>query len=148
MFEGNPLIIGPLLLTQRQRQSDYSQLWSVLLSSARHVEFDQLIFVTDGEEALLKSLQNSFPNCLLFRCTAHLKDNIRRKLVELGVCAQLVKSIIADIEAQFQLRREEFTPDATQKMEKWTNMAGNFGCEQAVQRFLMYYQKNIKSQII
>ena len=109
MFEGNPLLVGPMLLTKRQRASDYAILWKELVSKVSELENEQIIFITDGEEAVIKSLEKTFTNSLLFRCTSHLKDNIRRKLTEIGIPSQLSKTIIADIDSQFLFARETFS---------------------------------------
>ena len=80
-FQRDPLLLGPILLTTRQRKKDYVTLWHLICG--HDVKISRLkIFVTDGELALTNSIEECFPEAWLVRCMLHLTDNCRAKARE------------------------------------------------------------------
>ena len=52
-FKGDPLLLGPILLTTRRRERDYAVLWQEIIG--REPSLCKLnTFVTNGEEAMIK----------------------------------------------------------------------------------------------
>ena len=61
-------------------------------------------FGTDGEEALSSAFLSVFPRSTHLLCSLHKRDNIRRKLRELGVGEAGIKQILADVRIWYQYR--------------------------------------------
>lgn len=107
-FEGNPLMVGPILLTNRERAEDITILWDNLISKCPQLRQQCLAFVTDGDHAIINSLKASFPSSFYFRCMLHLSENVRRKMSEIGLNSKLVKMIMIDMKDLQQLDSHSF----------------------------------------
>ena len=69
-------LLGPILLTTRRRERDYAVLWQEIIGRELNT------FVTNGEEAMIKSIQGCFTDLYLVQCMIHLNDNCRSKARE------------------------------------------------------------------
>lgn len=56
-----------------------------------------LAYGTDGEENLYKVMSQVFEDAKHFRCDIHLRDNVKRKLNELGITGSVASEIVCDI---------------------------------------------------
>lgn len=102
LFVGEPLLLGPVLLTKRQRTEDYSILWKALAESFSDVAGNEdIICVTDGEEASMQAIREHFPTATLLLCSQHLADNVKRKASEVGLPAQLTSIVMKDMKEQY-----------------------------------------------
>ena len=53
-----------------------------------------LFFGTDGEENLYNTMAQAFGNAKHLRCDIHLKDNVKRKLNDLGITGSADSGIV------------------------------------------------------
>lgn len=147
MFQGDPIFIGPIMLTKRHRAQDYATLWEELSSKVAMLKDEALVFVTDGEESITKSIKSHFGSATLYRCVNHLIDNVRRKALEFGIPAQLIKVIIENTKDQFDSCPELFLQDAEQHYKDWNVMAERLGCVTPTEKFLAYYKRTVSPVI-
>ncbi|CAH3133604.1 unnamed protein product, partial [Porites lobata] len=56
-----------------------------------------LAYGTDGEENLFKAMSQVFVDAKHLRCDIHLRDNVKRKLSELGISGSVADEIVCDI---------------------------------------------------
>lgn len=59
-----------------------------------------LAFGTDGEEAVVMAFKQQFPFAIHLRCFCHLKQDIQRKLSNMGFHSDTVTKILAHIFGQ------------------------------------------------
>ena len=104
-FVGEPLVVGPILLTKRQRSRDFQALWDQLISCELSLQTSRLLFITDGDDALVQSISNCFPYSKLFRCRLHLYGNVERKLKDYNIPATL---IIFDVKNMFKYHFSDY----------------------------------------
>jgi len=95
-FAGSPITIGPMMLTQKMDSGSYTVFFQHLIRKLPKLQHRQLVFVTDGEKAILKALQ-IFSKRHAFWCFSHVYDNIQRKLTQLCIPAGIKKVILYDI---------------------------------------------------
>ena len=91
-----PVMLSPILVHQSKGYPEVHFFTSSLLSLRPELT-NIKAFGTDGENALINALKVSFPNATHLRCTNHLRDNIKRKLRELGVPQHVGKEFLGDI---------------------------------------------------
>lgn len=98
-----------------------------------------LVYGTDGEENMVKAFSDAYPDAKHLRCDIHMKDNIKRKLSQLGITGTTAKEIIYDIFGK-QVNGgldgglvdctsdKEFEHAVTSVTDKWNTMHEN-GCK-------------------
>lgn len=59
-FEGSLQVLGPILLTRRQRARDFSVLWQKMCADRRALRDANLTFVTNGDDGLIQSISDCF----------------------------------------------------------------------------------------
>ena len=92
----HPILIGPILIHERKTEETYSMFCGSL--KALQPEIGNLLaFGTDDEQALTNVFNKNFERATHLLCEIHLKKNVERKLVELGITARVKDEIIADI---------------------------------------------------
>ena len=141
-FEGHPLVPGPILLTRRQRAKDFIVLWHEICSDRRELKNAPLTFVTDGDDALIQSITEAFPSSLLFRCSLHLADNVKRRQRELGLSMDVVDSA-GDLKMQLAFKAEEFDSKSDIMYKRWASKAKIAKCEPALKLFMIYYKRQV-----
>lgn len=143
-FVGDPIIIGPILLTTRQRQHDFRVLWHEIAHQVPEVMQANLTFVTDGDQALTKSISEAFPLAHLFRCTLHIRDNVKNKASDCNIAPQLIKQISRDTNNMFSFSGYNFHESCNSVFDSWRNSAQAINCSAQVEKFITsYFQKAV-----
>jgi len=92
----HPTLIGPLFVHVKKDFQAYHFFASSMVS--RKPELVNLqCFGTDGEAALVNAFSAVFSKALHLRCFLHFRQNIERKLQELGVSSVIIKEYKKDI---------------------------------------------------
>ena len=85
----NPYVVGAVMTSVSRTEEDYSYLATQLREKAN---IETLIYGTDGELALEKGLEKTFPslssNSIHLRCFTHANDNVITELKKCGVREQ------------------------------------------------------------
>ena len=92
----HPVCIGPGILHKQKRLTSYKTL-PLIMTKYRRETTDVLVFCTDGKENLYSAMAEVFVNAKHLRCDNHLKDNVKRKLNELGIGRIAASEIFFDI---------------------------------------------------
>lgn len=92
----HPVCIGPGILHKQKLLTSYKTL-PLLMTKYRRETTDVLVFGTDGEENLYNAMAEVFVNAKHLRCDIHLKDNVKRKLNDLGIGGIAASEIFFDI---------------------------------------------------
>lgn len=142
LFVGDPLVIGPILLTKRRQAADYLELFREI---SRHVGEDHgvMFAVTDGEDGIIKALESAMPGLTLLRCGLHLSDNVVRKAREMVIPETIVDQIRKCHKQQFEYSQTTFDDQIAQDYDRWSIIAAEKGCVLTMQRFISYYKKKI-----
>lgn len=143
LFVGDPLLLGPILLTKRQRSGDYGELWYEIARRFANFDGAEIVCVTDGEESLMKAIRDHLPNTTFLRCSQHLIDNARRKALEFGLPRKLIATIVKSMKDQFLLHWATFDDEQRRLIDEWRTPAATYGCDTALAKFLSYYEKKI-----
>ena len=137
-YKGDPLLLGPILLTTKQRSKDYITLWQDMCSNNPKLS-GLSVFVTDGESALMNSIQQTFPDAHLLRCMLHLTDNCKLKAKE----SQLPEAIVSEVIRQLMLSTPfSFKEDAEKSAAALQKLASQEKVEKSMEKFLKYYRRN------
>jgi hypothetical protein len=95
--KGNhPVCIGPGILHKRKVESSYKSL-PILMTKYHSKTRGVLAYGTDGELNISRTLGDVFPHAKHLRCDIHMRDNIKRKLTDLGISGIPASQIISDI---------------------------------------------------
>ena len=95
--KGNhPVFIGPGILHKQKLCTSYKTL-PLLMSKYRIGTNGVLVYGTDGEANMAKAFSDVYPDAKHLRCDIHMKDNVKRKLSQLGITGTLAKEIVFDI---------------------------------------------------
>ena len=139
-FIGHPLVVGPILLTKRQRVKDFSVLWEQLLRTEKQLKTSRLVFITDGDEALMQSIGTMFPHSQQYRCRLHLYGNIERKLFQMGIPSQ---NVMKDVKAAFGFQATQFQKQICDMYSRWEDLAKvhNIISSSAIKGFINYFQR-------
>ena len=137
-FEGEPLLIGPILLTKRLRNTDLSVLWGDL-SAKLKLKMEQLTFITDGDERLIKSICDRFPTSRIFCCVLHLIDNVNRRLSSYSMPKRITTTVINHLKEQLTLPLSDFRERSTEIYTHWESLAKLQNCNKPMQLFKKYY---------
>ena len=92
----HPVCIGPGILHKQKLLTSYKTL-PLLMTKYRKETSGVLVFGTDGEENLYNAMAEVFVDAKHLRCDIHLKDNVKRKLNELGITGAVASEIVFDI---------------------------------------------------
>ena len=92
----SPVCIGPGVLHKRKLQSSYYTLPSSIVKYLPETK-GVLVIGTDGEEDLRNALYSVFTDAIHLRCDMHLKDNVKRELLELNINSNAGREITRDI---------------------------------------------------
>lgn len=146
--EGDPILLGPVLLTQRCRERDYSILCDQILQKRPQLAHTHLVFVTDGEEGIIKSLQK-FQCATLFRCIEHLKDNVNDNGVKHGLSPGMLTIIKRDmVEKQIYFAESSFQRESSKLYDDWLSTAQYNYCDQQMQNFIKYYKERVEKVLM
>ena len=92
----HPVCIGPGILHKQKLLTSYKTL--PLLKTKYNTETSGILdYRTDVEENLYSALSQVFEDAKHLRCDIHLRDNIKRKLHELGITGSVAAEIASDI---------------------------------------------------
>ena len=95
--DGNhPTLIGPILIHERKTEDTYSMFCGSLKALQPEIS-NILAFGTDDEQALTNAFNKNFERAIHLLCEIHLKKNVERKLIDLGITAGIKDEIQADI---------------------------------------------------
>ena len=76
----NPVFLGPCFLHKFAKEEDYNYFFSFLrckiCSMYEDFNFSKLSFITDGEQAMINSINSCFPESSKLRCSIHIDKNI------------------------------------------------------------------------
>lgn len=140
-FTGHPIVLGPILLTTRQRWTDFKSLWDQMIKTRPDLVDSHLTFVSDGEDAIVKSIRHAFPYCKQFRCFVHLVDNVKRKAKELGISEMMIRRIIDGMRTIMKLNTVEYPVGCASLCTKL--MAESKDIAQTMGAFLAYFKRVI-----
>ena len=88
LSHSSPTFFGPMFVHTEKTYETYYHFFSTLLKLEPSIR-EIIGMGTDGEQAIVKSLQALLPeNLVHLRCFVHVRDNIRRKHVTTSVCAK------------------------------------------------------------
>ena len=147
-FIEDPIIIGPILLTTRQRQYDFQVLWRNVIMEAPQLAQAKLTFVTDGDQALTNSIREMFPLAHLFRCSLHLRENVKKKASDCNVPPQLIKQISQDVNDMFSFHGFNFYESCRSVFEMWRNSAKIIHASAEMEKFITSYFERKPMHII
>ena len=95
--KGNhPVCIGPGILHKQKLKTSYQTL-PLLMTKYHQAAAGVLVYGTDGEKNLAEAFSDVFPHAQHLCCDIHLKDNIKRKLVQCGITGHAAAEIMNDI---------------------------------------------------
>lgn len=144
-FVGEPLVVGPILLTKRQRSRDFQALWDQLISCEKSLQTSRLLFITDGDDALVQSISNCFPYSKLFRCRLHLYGNVERKLKDYNIPAT---RIMFDVKNMFKYHSSDYHQKLCQVYQDWSTYAKSNGySSNSIDGFLRYFRRSVEPVI-
>ena len=92
----HPVCIGPGILHKQKLLTSYQTL-PLLMTKYRKETNGALVCGTDSEENLYNAMAQVFENAKHLRCDIHLKDNVKRKLNELGITGSAASEMFFDI---------------------------------------------------
>ena len=92
----SPVMFGPMFVHVRKDFTAYHYFLSSLVGQRQKLSSLQA-YGTNGELALENALATTFPQAQHVRCFLHFRDNIQRKLRELGVPQSVSCEIVKDI---------------------------------------------------
>ena len=92
----HPVCIGPGILHKQKLLTSYKTL-PLLMTKYNKDTSGVLAYGTDGEENLFKAMSQVFVDAKHLRCDIHLRDNVKRKLSELGISGSVADEIVCDI---------------------------------------------------
>ena len=95
----HPVCIGPGILHKQKLLTSYKTL-PLLMTKYNTETSGILAYGTDGEENLYSALSQVFEDAKHLRCDIHLRDNVKRKLHELGITG----SVAAEIDRMWACR--------------------------------------------
>ena len=144
--KGNhPVFIGPGILHKQKHQTSYQTL-PLLMTKYHKGTSGVLVYGTDGEENLASAFSQVFPNAQHLCCDIHMRENVKRKLVEFAISGHTASEIMCDIfgkeindEVEGGLihcsSAEEFDSDLQSTTSKWKT------CHTNGHRFVEYFLK-------
>ena len=92
-----PVMLGPMFAYVRKDFATYHNFFTSTLVGQRRELASLQAFGTDGEQALESALASTFTNAHHVRCFLHFRENLKRKLQELGLPRPVSNEIIKDI---------------------------------------------------
>ena len=142
-FEGDPLLLGPILVTKRQRECDISILWNAIIKANSKLRDLDLVFVTDGDDSIVNSIKNAFNRPTLFRCRLHLLANLKQRLSQMGGTTKLNRLITTSFNDLINAETvEQFITMSKLNNDKWKQVAKDCGvAEKTFDGFMKYYHK-------
>ena len=96
-----PTFVGPLLIHYQKTFSCYNAFASSLVDLNRKLA-NILVFRTDGECALIDAFHQQCPDAIHPTCFTHCRGNIKHKLHELGIPADVISNYLHDIFGIYQ----------------------------------------------
>ena len=92
----HPIVLGQILIHQTKTFRPFHYFASTIISL--NPELTKLkAFGTDGEPELIKAFHVCFPQATHLRCTNHLRQNVKDKLLSFGVSQSDSSECLADI---------------------------------------------------
>ena len=92
----HPIVLGPILIHQTKTFRPFHYFASTIISL--NPELTKLkAFGTDGEPELIKAFHVCFPQATHLRCTNHLRQNVKDKLLSLDISQSVSSEVLADI---------------------------------------------------
>ncbi len=92
----SPVFIGPVMAHSKKETNTYYSFFSGLVSKRPGIRRLKACG-TDGETALCNGLRLTFEEAIGLRCFIHMRDNIERKMHDLGLSQDQQQKIIQDI---------------------------------------------------
>ena len=92
----HPVVIGPGILHKQKLYTSYKTL-PLLMSKYRAGTNGVLVYGTDGEDNMAKAFSDVYPDAKHLRCDIHMKDNVKRKLSQLGISGDIALEIMSDV---------------------------------------------------
>lgn len=93
-----PIMIGPIMVHQHKRKQNYHFFAASLVGLCQHI----CAIGTDGEVAIASSFQVQFKESKHVLCFLHVKDNLKRKLHDIGITGATAGQFLKDV---FAIRR-------------------------------------------
>lgn len=144
--EGDPILLGPVLLTQRRREVHYRVLADEIIKHRPSLKHLPLLFITDGEDAIINSL-STFEGRTMFRCINHLKDNIKDQCYKFSINKEIENMIIKDIDILLLEHTDCFKVLAEKTYQKWLTAADATGCSKKMKMFIQYHRAHIEDVV-
>lgn len=91
-----PVMIGPIMIHQHKRKQDYHFLAASLVGLHSGLQKIQAIG-TDGEMAIADGVQVQFNESKHVLCFLHVKNNLKRKLQEMGITSEAIRQFLDDV---------------------------------------------------
>ena len=92
----HPTLIGPVLISEKKTEETYSTFCSSFKSLELGLS-NLIAFGTDDEKALENAFNLNFERSVHLLCEIHLKKNIERKLIALGIQGRTKDNIVSDV---------------------------------------------------
>ena len=92
----HPVFIGPALIHQGRLFDSYFSLPSNMIKYNPNLQ-GLLVYGSDGEQNLSDAFDSCFPKSKHLLCDIHMKDNIKRKLCNLGINGKEAQEFLKDI---------------------------------------------------
>lgn len=140
--EGDPILMRPVLLTQRTREIDYRVLFSEITKHRPYLQHAPLTFVTDGEESIINALK-FFQCASFFRCILHLKQNIKDQAKKQGLGQTMINIILQDVDELLALTDTDFELKCKSLPQEWRKVGTATHSSSQLQLFIKYFQHKI-----
>lgn len=92
----NPMMIGPLLLSQTKKFDSYNYFFSKIVGLSKECA-GVMVYGTDGEEELISALKRNFPQAIQLRCFGHFRQNCKDHLKQSNIPEEEQKEILDDL---------------------------------------------------
>jgi hypothetical protein len=147
----HPVFIAPGIFHKQKLYTSYKTL-PLLMSKYCPGTSGILVYGTDGEENMAKAFSDASPNAKHQHCDIHMRDNVKRKLSEIGITGAVAAEIMYDIFGKkldggikgglvHCTSSQEFDTALTVMVEKWNTLHNHGG------KFVEYFLKE-KADVI
>ena len=100
-------------------------------------------FVTNGEEAMIKSIQGCFTDLYLVRCMIHLNDNCRSKAREFLLPPRIIDTVMKSISDLVMAKRVEFDALADEGIKQSAVSALTEKVGDKIDKFVKYFRRQV-----
>jgi hypothetical protein len=99
----SPIFLGPIFIHGSSTHEIFTYFFGSI-ASFLNCSYEDLVIGSDDEKAITTAIQQCFPSAKCVLCTLHLKKNVQRHLIQIGV----------DLKTRSTLTRDLFGEDSSQ----------------------------------